>query len=269
MDDVDYVALWAQIDALLLAKAPRVFRGLRAPLKDAGLAWLRSQAKQGGVRLHPAVEATYRAHDGAKGERRSLIALVPFGEQGAWANMCNWHSSWIAREELAVWRDALGTDEEEGGWPARWLPIGRDGGGNAVVLSLGSGELFAWDHEGSEPIYGPTLGAFLVTLARDLVEDRVGEDEDGEPTRDLVAAPASAAQRAADPVASFVQLLVERKFAELSLTDELSSALRTALSRKTARARKKAVIDVLHAHPDVADVYADDEVLEVLVDEFG
>jgi hypothetical protein len=72
MDETtDHVALWVQLDALLRAKVPKVSRGLRGPITEAGLAWLHPQARRGGETLHPAVDrdSARKSHASVRGSR--------------------------------------------------------------------------------------------------------------------------------------------------------------------------------------------------------
>ena len=277
--DTDYRALWGRLDELLAVSAPHAFRNLRGPITDAGLAWLQSQARKGGVRrLDPAVDATYAAHDGAKGSRPSLLGLLPFPPDEAWAASCEWHSSWVSREELATWQDAIGSEkatcgelygeDDTPGWLSRWLPMGRDGGGNAVMVDLGSGELFAFDHEVAKPVFIATLAAFLMGLEVDLRNDAIGEDDQGDFTRDLAGAASRPFRKKPDYVDTLLALLVERTLIAIEPSEALRDALRSALEQ-SGKTRTKRIIALLYEHPDVTEVFADDDVLAVLLDEFA
>ncbi len=271
MSVADYVALWQTIDALLRQHTPRAARQLRGPITDAGMAWIRATARKGGCRkVDPAVEATYAAHDGAKGTRPSILALLPCSKETAWATSCEWHSSWTAKEELATWQDVLGADDagdDDPGWPSTWLPFGRDGGGNAVVVSLSSGELFTYDHEDGEPTDITTLGSVLVSLEADLRAGMIQEDEDGSLVRGTKSTAAAAAAKP-DEAAVLLQMLVEKRLAALEPTPALTDAVRKVLASR-GRARTKKLVKLLYDHDDVSDVFADDEVLGVFMEEFG
>ena len=273
---MDYAALWQRLDALICARALRASKQLRRPATAAGLAWLHAQARKGGAStLDAALEATYAAHDGARGESPSFLALLSFPEEAAWATACAWHSSWDARAELATWQDAIGRDPQsdedddtdDRGWPSIMLPIARDGGGNAIAASLDSGELLAFDHEVGEFVSIGFLGEFLVTLERDLRDGKIGDDERGEFTRDdRVLATATAVRDLAE---SFCSLLVEKRLANVSATPALRDAIRPLLDIKSSKTRVKRLVALLYDHEDVSEVFADDEVLALMIEEFG
>jgi cell wall assembly regulator SMI1 len=275
----DYADLWKAIDGLLAVHAPRALAQLRGPITAPGLAWMRAVARKGGVRaIDAAVAATYLAHDGAREGRSSILALLPVSPATEWARSCEWHSSWISREELATWQSALGAADERGeedddegvpGWPSRWMPIGRDGGGNAVVVSLESGELFAFDHEVGEPVSLTMLGSFLVELELDLRAGLVGDDDEGALHRGERAARPAPKRAQHDEAASLMALLAEKNLVDLAPTASLREALGAALAVKSRKARDKKVMSVLYGHDDVAEVFADDDVLAVILDEFG
>jgi cell wall assembly regulator SMI1 len=261
----DYVALWMKIDGLMRERTPRAFDNFCGPAEKNDLGWLHALARSAGTPLDAALEATYRAHDGAKGTTASLLALLPFPRGVEWAALCEWHSLHDAREELAVWRDALDSDDDESMWSADWLPIARDGGGNAVIASLSSGELYAFDHEDPIPVGVATLGEFLVEIEKQLSAGTIGEDDDGE----LEHIGAAARAPRIDPVETLMALLVEKNLAAIKPTPELKKALAPILDMTGKTARTKRFVALLYDHPDVEEVFADDDVLEVFLDEFG
>ncbi|WP_197041495.1 SMI1/KNR4 family protein [Chondromyces apiculatus] len=259
-----------RIDRWLREHAPAVFGLLRAPATPAAL---EAYAHAVGRPLPEALLEAYRAHDGVTGE-----ALTMFGANRAprgvtWARFMTWLPAVEAPRQYRMMRD-LGV-----GWDAGWLVLGEDGGGNVLIVDAGSAEVLAWDHETGEASHvAPDLRTWMAWLADDMEAGLVVTDEDeGEEALLLLDAPPKAPPPAPEVSAErtaqvLLDVLAERQF--IAMEPEVDPAplvkkLVKALSVRAEEQRREQVIALLESEDAVAEVFADDEELGVVIDEFG
>ena len=263
---------WHRIDAWLAQHAPKVLRLLRAPVEDESLAKL--EAAAGRPLPRPLVEA-YRAHDGAAGEHSTIFGAVRAPNEALWARHASWFSADRAVGSLLFMRDLAHE------WPAALLPIADDTEGNLIVVDLDSGHVSAWDHEDrSTARLSDDFGTWMTHLADDMDARLVAPgavEEKADDTLALLdappapppAAPIIARDRAARV---FVEVLVEKRFVALvkgADLEPLIAALTGALAIKTTATKKQTVIALLEDSRAVEEIFADDDVLETLVDEIA
>ncbi|AKT40454.1 SMI1/KNR4 family protein [Chondromyces crocatus] len=261
---------WPRIDRWLRAHAPFIGQQLSGPATVEALHALERSVR---APVPASLKEAYFAHDGAREERPTVFAAARVPREAEWARWMWWLPMYKARARHQFMLD-LGI-----GWSDRWLPFGEDAGGNVLYVDLRSGEVFAWDHETGEGILvAPDLRTWMTWLADDMDARLVASRPDAEeedltlldaPLAPLPVAPAVTAARTAR---SFLEVLEERG---LVAVDEgmdqksLLDALSTALAIRNAEKRRARTIAVLESEAAVEEIFADNEVLSVLIDEFG
>jgi len=258
--------VFPRLDEWLAKVAPRVAKGLRGP---ASAAALRQLTRHFG-RVPDAVLQMYRAHDGESegveleddelededefDDEGGLLARARVPREHVWIQAMRWLPiAEVIREHTVN----VGAAD----WPDDWLPLATDGGGNFVVVA-GDGEVFAWDHETGEPeTLASSLDAWFGALADDLEAS----------TRSAPVA-AQAPRRAG---AVLIEVLEEHRFVEMDAeaspeeVDALVGALEQALARRGVERQLEGVLAALEGSKAVAEIFADDEVLAVLLKEFA
>lgn len=251
----------------LAQHAPLVLKRLRPPLDAPALA---RAARALGNTLHPSIRAAYRAHDGATGEHSTIFGAMRTRDGGQWVRSMYWLPM---DQALRSWRGQRGR-----GWPAAWLPLGEDGGGNILCADVQSGALEAWDHETGETIrIAEDLDAWAAQLATDMAARLVEATEESEgEALELLKEPRvePAAQGLAKdrPAWVLIGTLVERRLITLVPGREvapLAAALTTALRSQSPARRRARVIDALEQSDVIEEIFAADEALDLLIDEFA
>lgn len=266
---------WPRIDAWLEAHAPKVLAQLRRPVTPKVLATVEQAL---GAPLPSDLADAYRAHDGALSERPVLFSAMRAPREALWIRGMHWLPLAETQAQLRFMQEV---DDE---WPDELLPIASDGGGNLVLVDLADGVVTVYDHETAE--YGPiapSFGVWLSSLADDMDNELVALGTDGEADDDIddelvllkapKPPPAKAPVLTEDrPARVFLALLAERKhalFAPDESPDELIAALTRALELRDARKRLRAVVKALEDNPYVEELFADDDELTALLEEFG
>lgn len=265
---------WPRIDAWLRANAPAVFELLAPPADDEELRELQEAV---GHALPASLASAYRAHDGALNDCNTVLGAVRAPKDGLWVRYMSWLSLAAALEQ---WKLMRGLSDE---WPEDDVPVAHDGGGNLVVVSLASGAVTLFDHETWEmtPL-ADSFAQWMTWLADDMDAGLVVLDEDESEYEDAITLldkpvkppPAAAPKPEVDDRASrvFLELLAERKLVQFVRGQDprpLLKALLPALASKSPEKRMQSVLEVLEASPAVDEVFADDEELAEILEEFG
>jgi cell wall assembly regulator SMI1 len=255
---------WPRIDAWLAKNAPNVLEKLRPPAPAAALAKLE---KILGRPLPVGVADAYRAHDGAAGENSTIFGAVRVPKRHEWARLM-W---WLPLEEAYA---RLKFMEDLGEWPEGQFPIAEDAGGNLLLVDLASGIVGAWDHENwNTKELAKDFGELMTNLAADMEAMLVvtAEEEEEDDALELLDKPAVPAEQDVAPdraARELIEVMIERRVLALRerfdvepLIAELAEAL------ESGERRKAKVIDVLEESEVVDEVFADDETIEILLDE--
>jgi cell wall assembly regulator SMI1 len=261
---------WLRIDSWLAEHAPKVLALLRPPLDDAGFAKLEAAA---GKPLPASLALAYRAHDGARSERPTILGAVRAPKDALWAHHMAWMSADSAVGRLLFMRE-LPTP-----WPAELLPIADDAGGNLLVADLETGAILAWDHETATTTrLADDLTTWMTQLADDMDARLVvagSAEDDADDSLELLDAPPGPPPPAPiilpDRAARvFVEVLCEKKYAALHKGADLEpliAELTLALAIPVTKERKKKVIALLEESDAIDEIFTTDDKLEGLVDE--
>lgn len=264
---------WPRIDAWLLANAPKIAKKLRPPLNAEGIARFERNL---GRPLPPAIVQAYRAHDGIKGEVPAILGAVRTPRNAEWVRYMWWLPADDALDTLKAFRELDVT------WCDSRLPIGKDAGDNVLLVDLDHGSLAAWDNESGDitPL-APDFAAWMSQLADDMEARLVAPSDDEDDDLELLERPRGTKAPAAKPVIPagparparmMLELLAARGhiiLTEGADLDELAAALAVALATKGGARRRAKVVAELENSPAIEEVFADDDMIGAVADEFA
>jgi cell wall assembly regulator SMI1 len=277
---------WPRIDAWLAKNAKPVAAQLRGPLLDDDVARLEEAV---GASLPPAIAEAYRAHDGASGEHATVFAAVRTPRNAEWIRGMAWLRAAdvpkVLRFHRAVAADARDPGDDATITPFResWLPIAKDAGDNVIVVDVSDGRVRAWDNESGDvtDLAGDFRG-WMAALADDMEAGLVAfgdeaEDEDEETELLLLDAPRpprpEPVQVGPEQAARMMLgVFVERGHVVLAEGEDLGTlvkALAAALGHKSKGKRREQVIALLENDARIEEVFADDDTIGALVEEFA
>jgi cell wall assembly regulator SMI1 len=180
---------WKRIEAWLAANAPAVLPSLLPGASEDKIARLETTL---GAQLPADFRESLRRHEGQTEDIES--GLFPhsnsLGPAPAWRLMdfAYVERRWREMNELAKSGEFAGckarltSGEETEVWPAGWIPIADDGGGDFACLDLssaGAGRVVQFCHDSSvRRVFAPSFGAWLATLAADLEAGKYHFDPD-------------------------------------------------------------------------------------------
>lgn len=260
---------WTRIDAWLRKHAKLVFQQLRPPATEAALT---AAERLLGLPLPASLSASYRAHDGARGESPAVFAAVRAGLRQQWVRSVAWLPLDLAVKELRAMQRIFPD------WPTSLLPIGSDGGGNHVLVDLVAGTVLLRDHETDETdALAPDFHTWMTWLAEDMDSGRVTDEDsdDGELLTLLEAPPPPpppppllAPDRAARML---LEVLVERRHIALSTppSEALVQAVNDALRCRGPKRRLEAVLHALGESDAVDEIFASDPEIAAAIKDVG
>lgn len=180
---------WKRIEAWLAAEAPAVLPSLLPGASEDRIARLEASV---GAKLPADFRNSLRRHEGQTEDAES--GLFPYsnvlGPAPAWRLMdfAYIEQRWQEMNELvkigefAGRKASLPSGEQTDWWPAGWLPVADDGGGDFACLDLsaaGAGRVVQFCHDSPKRrIFAPSFGAWLATLADDLEAGKYHFDPD-------------------------------------------------------------------------------------------
>ncbi len=222
-----------------------------------------------GCALPPGLRSFYGNTDGdgdaIEGEERIHGLLLGAADCPDWIRAMRWLSAKEAARQLSDYRDTMGATFQRS-----WVPVATDDNGNAVVLDVDSGALFALDHEDpcmkDDNRIAASLPAFVEALADDLKSGALRCDHNG---FYRVIAPHAAPTQ---PAALLLSLLEERNLIELAPSAQRQDAVAAIdailAGRGNSAALAQKLAGLLDAATWVDETYASEDVLEVLVEEY-
>ena len=180
---------WKRIEAWLSAEAPDVLPSLLPGASDADISGLESSV---GTELPVDFRESLLLHEGQSDDAES--GLFPYsnslGPAPAWRLLSlaeveerrNQMNELVGIGEFAGRKASFPSGEQTEWWPAGWLPIADDGGGDFACLDLSpadAGRVVQFRHDSPKrKIFAPSFGTWLATLADDLEAGKYHFDPD-------------------------------------------------------------------------------------------
>lgn len=181
---------WRRVETWLAAKAPDVLSSLLPGATEGDIARLESSI---GARLPADFRDSLCRHEGQADDDAG--GLFPYsnsvGPAPAWRLMPLAQIEWVRAQlnglvevgQFAGRKADLAAGEQTDWWPAGWVPIADDGGGDHACLDLSGGSdaarVVQFRHDSPRrKVFAPSFGAWLKTLADELEAGRYHFDPD-------------------------------------------------------------------------------------------
>jgi cell wall assembly regulator SMI1 len=180
---------WKRIEAWLAAEAADVLPSLLPGASEDDITELESSV---GAKLPADFRESLHLHGGQSDDAESglfpyssslgtapawrLLSIEEIGERREQMNEL------VEIGEFAGRKGNLPAGEQTEWWPAAWLPIADDGGGDFACLDLspaGAGRVVQFCHDSPKrKVFAPSFGAWLATLADELEAGKYHFDPD-------------------------------------------------------------------------------------------